>query len=170
MEKSSLAALESIVRSGKTVMTAEDSIILAAVQDATRTGRTATFYVNLRVFKAWSCWYWTPRLVKDSGLEPVSAEEKERIRTELGLEGIDVAYSNRIECQCGGVYGAFEFMQEGVQEHGKEAVQAVFDLQEMAVIRVNPVQDTTCPNCRASLLGKHWYEHKKYGCSRSEAK
>lgn len=165
----SLDDLDSVVRSGKAVMAAEDGIVIAAVQDAVRAGRTATFYLTRAQFIAVNSWYWTPRRIRDSGLEPVSDEEATRIQSELGIEQADIFYSNRIKCQCGHVYGAFEFMQQGIKEHhGLEAVQSVFNLKDTYVMRVNPHQETICPNCKRVLREAHYYICRNYGCCRAE--
>ncbi|KPV61083.1 hypothetical protein QJ48_01770 [Paenibacillus sp. A3] len=166
MYKFSLADIESVVSSGKAVMVAEDGIVVAAVQEAVMAGRTATFYLTRAQFTAVNSWYWTPRMIRDTGLEPVSYEEKARIQSDLGIEETRLAYSNRIECQCGRMYGAYEFMQQGISEHGREAVQSIFNLKDVAVIRVNPRQEANCPECGQILRAPHYYCYWSYGCCR----
>ncbi|MCI0767543.1 hypothetical protein [Bacillus sp. TL12] len=149
-------------------MAAEDGIIIAAVRDAVREGRTATFYLTRDQFKAVDSLYWTPKRIKDWGLEPVSDAEKTRIQSELGIEQANIFYSNRIKCQCGHVYGAFEFMQQGINEHGREAVESVFNLKDTYVMRVNPHQEAICPNCKRREPTAHAYVCEVYGCNRAE--
>lgn len=169
MVKFSMDDIDSVVSSGKAVMAAEDGIVIAAVQDAVRTGRTATFYLTRAQYKAVNSWYWTPQRIRAWGLEQVSEEEKARIQSELGIEHSDVDYSNRIKCQCGQVYGAFEFIQQGLNEHGgREAIQSVFNMKDTYVMRVNPRQEAICPNCKQILAESHSYRCRSYGCSRVE--
>lgn len=166
MDKSSLSVIESAISDGRVVMAAENGIIVAAIQEAVMAGRTATFYLTRAQFEAVNSWYWTPQMIRSTGIESVSSEEKERIRSELGVEETRLSYSNRIECQCGRVYGAFEFMQQGIREHGLEAVQSVFDLKDAAIIRVNPRQQAICPECKMAILAPHYYCYWSYGCCR----
>ncbi|MDB1088118.1 hypothetical protein PJ985_11140 [Streptomyces sp. ACA25] len=166
MDKSSLLAIESVVGGGRAVMVGEDAVVVAAVQDAVKSGRTATFYLTRRQFTAVNTWYWTPQVIRSVGLEPVSYEEKARVRAELGIEDTKLSYSNRIECQCGQVYGAFEFLQQGIREHGRETVQAVFNLEDSPVLRVNPRQEAVCPECLQILRAPHYYCYWGYGCCR----
>ncbi|MCI0767542.1 hypothetical protein [Bacillus sp. TL12] len=168
MNRFSLDDLESVVRGGKAVIAAADSIVIAAVQDAVRKGRTATFYLTRDQFTAVRQWYWTPKRFREYGLEPVSDEEKARIQSELGIKEDDIFYSNRIKCQCGHVYGAFEFMQQGINEHGREAVESVFNLKDTYVMRVNSHQEAICPNCKNFLRESHYYDMRRYGCARVE--
>ncbi|MFC9774485.1 hypothetical protein [Paenibacillus chitinolyticus] len=166
MYKFSLDDIESVVSGGKAVMVAEDGIVVAAVQEAIMSGRSATFYLTRAQFTAVNSWYWTPQMIKGTGLEPVSAEEKDRIQSELGIEETKLSYSNRIQCQCGRMYGAFEFMQQGMKEHGREAVQSIFKLKEVTVLRVNPRQEAVCPDCETILRAPHYYCYWRYGCCR----
>ncbi|GKS09734.1 hypothetical protein YDYSY3_07340 [Paenibacillus chitinolyticus] len=166
MYKFSLDDIESVVSGGKAVMVAEDGIVVAAVQEAIMSGRTATFYLTRTQFTAVNSWYWTPQMIKGTGLDPVSAEEKDRIQSELGIEETRLSYSNRIQCQCGRMYGAFEFMQQGMKEHGREAVQSIFKLKEVTVLRVNPRQEAVCPDCGTILRAPHYYCYWSYGCCR----
>jgi hypothetical protein len=166
MDRAMVPAIESIVRGGKAVMMAEDGVIVAAVQDAVLKGRSATFYLSRAQFTAVNKWYWTPQMISGTGLLPVPLEERNRIRSELGIEETGLAYSNRIACVCGRTYGSFEFMQQGLREHGLEAVQAIFSMKDAAVIRVNPNQETICPDCKLTLLAPHYYCYWSYGCCR----
>lgn len=171
---STLASIEATVTAGKAVVSADASIVVAMMQEALKAGRSATFYVPPAQAQAVMRWYWTPGRVKTIGMELVSLEERRRIESELGVKDMGPWYSNRIQCPCGGVYGAFEFIQQGVREHGKHWVGAVIDLKHTAVLRINPAQSAFCPSCNAMLLSNHWYEMLDergtmiYGCCSGE--
>ena len=65
-------------------------------------------------------------------------------------------------------------MQQGLREHGKNWVGAVFELKNTAVLRINPSQIAFCPNCNAGLIINHYYEMLDnrgtmiYGCCSGE--
>ncbi|MFD4585361.1 hypothetical protein [Streptomyces sp. NPDC058434] len=164
MDTSSLAGIESVVKRGRAVMAADDTAVVDAVKETVRSGRTATFYLTRSQFDAVNAWYWTPNRMKQLGLEPVSDEEMARITAELGAEACGSAYSNRIKCPSGHVYGAFEFVKQGIEEHGLEATRAVFALKDTAVIRANPHQQVQCVECRRRLATPHYYVYWGYGC------
>ncbi|MEE1754277.1 hypothetical protein [Streptomyces sp. SP18CS02] len=166
----SLDSVEAVVGSGRAVISADDGTVVAAVRDALRHGRSATFYLTPGQAATVKSWYWTPQRVEERGLEPVSNEELARIGSELRIEGMGHSYSNRIVCECGAVYGAFEFVQQGVAEHGKEQVDAVLALEDVYVLRVNPVNSAVCPACTRGIIVGHEYDMTgSYGCCRSEA-
>jgi hypothetical protein len=79
------------------------------------------------------------------------------MESELGVKDMGPWFSNRVHCPCGGVYGAFEFMQQGLREHGRDFVGAVVELKNTAVLRINPTQDAFCPQCNQILIRGHWY-------------
>ncbi|MFJ8162315.1 hypothetical protein ACIRBY_15480 [Streptomyces sp. NPDC096136] len=169
MKRSSFAEIDAMVGEGKVVMSADDSAVVAAVQDALRVGRSVTFYLSLKQADAFRSWYWSPRRIKDRGMEPVSREERRRITSKLGVKDIGPAYSNRLDCACGARYGAFEFIEQGIAEHGREAVEAVLALENTYVLRVNPATPAVCSVCRSVVLVGHEYDMTgRYGCSRSE--
>ncbi|WP_251022561.1 hypothetical protein [Streptomyces sp. ISL-10] len=164
-----MSAIEAVVSSGKAVISADDSSIVAAVQETLRKGGSATFYVTHAQAAAVNSWYWTPKRIRETEVEAVSKEEKARIEAELGVKETGALFSNRIPCECGRVYGAFEFVQQGIREHGREAVGAVLELKDTSVIRVNPVQVTVCPDCNQRLLRGHYYCWVNgYGCCKSD--
>ncbi|MFB6836617.1 hypothetical protein [Streptomyces sp. NPDC056361] len=166
----SLDSVEAVVGGGRAVISADDSTVVAAVQDTLRHGRSATFYLTPEQAATVRSWYWTPKRVAERGLEPVSNEELQRIESELGVGGMGHSYSNRVACECGAVYGAFEFVQQGIAEHGKEQVDAVLALEDVYVLRVNPVNASVCPACTRGILVGHEYDMaSRYGCSRTEA-
>src|SRR3984957_19360894 len=74
-------------------------------------------------------WYWTAERIKSSGIRVISSEEKTKIQSELGIENIGSFRCSRIQCENGHTYGAFEFLQQGIREHGAESVKAVFALK-----------------------------------------
>ncbi|MEU6934377.1 MULTISPECIES: hypothetical protein [unclassified Streptomyces] len=169
MKSSSLAEIDALVRDGRIVMSGDDTAVVAAVQDALRAGRSVTFYLSPGQAETFKAWYWSPRRIKDRGMEPVSREERERITSELGVKDIGPAHSNRIDCECGAQYGAFEFIGQGIKEHGKESVDAVLDLEHTYVLRVNPTTPAVCATCGARILVGHEYDMtNRYGCCRSE--
>jgi hypothetical protein len=143
-----LTNIEAIVGDGKAVISGDGHNILAVVQATIRSGKSASFYLSRDQANALREWYWTPERVEASGLKMVSSEEKARIESELGIENIGSFRCSSVECNCGHVYGAFEFLQQGIQQHGLDAVRAVFALKNSSVFRVNPSLVLVCPNCR----------------------
>ena len=162
-----LSSIEAVVNGGKAVISADKSIIIAMMQEALRHGRSATFYVSPEQGQAVMRWYWIPRRVKEIGMEPVSKKERAKIESELGFKCVGTWFSNRIQCPtCAGVYGMFEFMQQGLREHDRDWIKAVLELKNTAVLRVNPALDAFCPKCNDLLLTGHWYQMGAliYGC------
>jgi RNase P subunit RPR2 len=154
----SLSSIEAVVNGGKSVISADNSIIVAMMQEALRSGRSATFYVSPAQAQAVMRWYWTPGRIKEIGYEPVSDEERAKIESELGIKCVGTWFSNRIQCQtCGVVYGMFEFMQQGLREHDRDWIKAVLELKDTSVLRVNPALDAICANCNRFLIMGHWY-------------
>lgn len=165
-----LSSIEATVNAGKAVVTADNSIVISMMLEALKRGWTATFYVPPAQAQAVMRLYWTPRRIKEIGMETVSQEERDKIESELGVKDMGPWLSNRIECPCGGVYGAFEFMQQGLEVHGKNWVGAVVELKNTAVLRINPAQSAFCPQCHQVLAPVHYYEMRmpngtlSYGC------
>jgi hypothetical protein len=170
-----LRSIEAAVNGGKAVISADNSIIIAMMQEALRQGRSATFYVSPAQADALMRWYLTDGRIKEIGIEAVSKEEKAKIESELGLTCTGSMFSNRIQCPCGGVYGMFEFMQQGLREHDRDWIKAVQQLRNASVIRINPAQDAFCPKCNQMLVRHHHYHMREpdketliYGCCRGE--
>jgi hypothetical protein len=165
-----LNSIESVVNGGKAVVSADNSIIIAMVQEALGHGRSETFYVSPVQGQAVMRWYWTPGRIKEIGLQAVSEEEKAKIESELDLTGWGQMFSNRIECPCGGVYGMFEFLQQGLREHDRDWIKSVMQLKDVSVLRINPALDAFCPQCSQFLPTGHWYQMRmpngtlSYGC------
>ena len=152
-----IKSIESVVKGGGAVVSADNSIIIAMMQEALKVGRTATFYVSPEQAKAVLRWHWTPGRRKEWGMEPISKEERDRIESELRLKA-PAGFSNYIRCQCGGTYGAYEFMEQGLRIHGRDFVEAILDLKNTGVLRINPSQDAFCPKCDQKLIVYHNYE------------
>ncbi len=156
MERERVALLDSIDAvggGGKAVISADDSIYIAMMQEALRHGRSATFYVSPEQGQAVMRWLLTPGRIKEIGLEAVSDEERAKIESELGFKCVGHWFSNRIECpRCGSVYGMVEFIQQGLREHDRDWVKAVLELKNTGVLRVNPALDAFCPKCSRKLF------------------
>lgn len=171
MESSLLAHIEAVVGSGRAAISADDSTIVAAVQEAIQSGRSASFYLSLSQANAVKAWYWTPERIENSGIKPVSSKERAKIESELGIENIESFRCNRVQCdECGQVYGAFEFLQQGILEHGADTVREIFALKNTSFLRANPVLVAVCPNCNQLLGGGIEYDCDGYGgCCYQEA-
>jgi hypothetical protein len=144
-------AIETLVHQGKTVVSSEDSAIVEWAIKTITEGRTATLYLKPTVFEAIRRWYWTPERVQLVGFKPISAEQAARVKSDFNIE-ID-GCANSLNCpRCGHVYSTYEFIQQGIEEHGEEHVRATFSLKGTAILQINPVQNTICRNCRLHIL------------------
>lgn len=176
-------AIQSMVKQGKTVISAEDSAVIDLALEAIEKHKTATFYLKdalfLEIIKR--------RSEQIAGspaapyLEPLSKEEAAKIKADFKIE-MDGASSKETCPRCETVYGTYEFIQQGIKEHGEEAVRAVFSLEGVSVLQIHPRQNNTCQNCgfpfafayrRAPLatkIGPHSYVYRDwnhgYGCCR----
>ncbi len=165
-----IRSVEATVDEGRAVITADDSVVVSMMQHAIRQGQSATFYATPAQAQAVMSWFWTPARVKSVGLERVSEEERKRIETELKVEDMGPWFSNRIECSCGGVFGAYEFIEQGIEQHGRNWVGAILALDNTAVVRINPAQRARCPDCGLILIISHnyamydWRGTMIYGC------
>ena len=155
-----LNSIDSVVGGGKAIVSADNSIVIAMVQEALKHGRSATFYVSPAQGQAVMRWYWTPGRIREIGMELVSKDERARIESELGFKCEGTWFSNRIECPCGGVYGMFEFMQQGLREHDRDWIKAVLELKNTAVLRINPALDAFCAQCNQVLIANHLRDEK----------
>lgn len=170
-----LKSVEATVNGGKGVVSADNGVVVAMIQNALKSGRSATFYVSPAQAQAVMRWYWTPGRIKEIGYEAVSSEERDRIESELGITCKGSWFSNRAECPtCGAVYGMFEFMQQGLREHDRDWVKAVLELKNASVIRVNQALDALCAQCNGLIIHGHWYGMHAddgtliYGCCSGE--
>lgn len=169
-----LGSIEAVAAGGRAVVSADNSVIIAMMQETAKHGRSATFYVTPAQAGAFFRWYWTPRRVKEIGMEQVSKEEREKIERELGVKDMGPWYSNRIQCSCGGGYGAFEFVQQGLREHGRDWLGVAVEMKDASIVRINPTQTAFCPVCNAILIINHDYWMTmpngtlSYGCCSGE--
>lgn len=170
--------VETLVHQGKTVVSAEDSTTIEWAIKTIAKGRTATLYCKPAVFEAIRRWYWTPERAKVVGFKPISPEQAARVKSDFNI-AVD-GYANSLDCpRCGHVYSTYEFIQQGIEEHGEEYVRAAFSLKRVAIIQINPVQDTICRSCRLHILltgaggyGSYDYEYRcnlnnAYACCRA---
>jgi hypothetical protein len=170
--------IETLIHQGKTVISSEDSATIEWAMKTITEGRTATLYCKPTVYEAIRRWYWTPERAELAGFQPISAEQAARVKSEFNIE-ID-GYANSLHCpRCGHVYSTYEFIQQGIEEHGEEYVRAAFSLKQASIIQINPVQDTVCRNCRLHILlgglrihGSYDYEYRcnlnnAYACCRA---
>lgn len=165
----SIAAIEKLVRAGKTVLSAEKGSVIETILRAVEEGLTATFYVTIDQYNEVMRKHWTPERVQATGLKAVSADEIKRIKKDLGVDGS--GYSNSFNCpRCEHPYGMYEFLAQGIKEHGKSAVAAITELKDIGVVRVNPIQIPVCPNCGQGIIAYaaagdgHNYICGGYGC------
>lgn len=165
-----IASVDAIVASGKAIISGDDSSIIAMVQEAIRSGRTMTFYVSRKQGLAIFRLYWTPRRIVETRLKRVPDEEKAKIERELDIKEAKDLYSNYLECPNGHIYGAYEFFQQGIREHGKEFVKSALELKNTSIVRVNPIFWAVCPICKLMIVGGHYYywNHGAYGCCSGE--
>jgi hypothetical protein len=163
VDKSLLTHIEAVVGSGKAAISADDHSIVAVVQETIRSGKSASFYLSSEQADAVRAWYWTPERVEASGIKVVSSDEKDRIESELGIENMESFRCTRIQCECGHVYGAFEFLQQGIRQHGADAVKEVFALESSTFLQANPSFVVVCPNCDQLLGGGIEYDCDSYG-------
>jgi hypothetical protein len=100
------------------------------------------------------------------GLKPITREQAERVKADFDID-ID-GYANSVDCQpCGHAYTTYEFVQQGYEEHGGEAVRTAFSLNQVAILQVNLVQDTICRNCRLHMLSTSGETHTEESAPRS---
>ncbi|MCI4085328.1 hypothetical protein MRQ86_34510 [Streptomyces sp. MMS21 TC-5] len=146
-----LSRIDDVAVNGDCVVSASRDSVIELVKQAVEGGISASFYVPRTIAEAVLAWYWTAERIREFGVEVVSNEEQRSIEKEFGLEDV-IHFANRIECEnCGHVYGAFEFVEQGIRTHGKEAVEAVLDLKSAVLIRVDPTEVSICPNCEQRI-------------------
>ena len=145
-----LDEIESLVHHGKTVVSSEESTIIETVFRALEEGKTATFYLKPSIFSAIQKRYWTPDRVDAVGLRPITDEEAARVKADFGI--VVDGFANTINCpRCGHGYGTYEFIEQGIREHGEELVKRVFATKWIAIVQVNPAQEPICPQCALHL-------------------
>jgi len=167
MQRSALGTIDEVVGGRKPVLTGEDEEIVALVKRAIEDDRSVSFYLTHEQARAIRDWYWTPERIELTGLQPIPEEEAEKIRTELGVEGITNFRYAPMDCDCGRTYRAFDFLEQGIRTHGLDAVNAVFSLENSTFLQVNPRFPSNCPNCDRELMrneaGGGWYDCDQYG-------
>jgi hypothetical protein len=153
------SAIEGLVDQGKSVVSSDDASTVAWALSAIREGRTATLYVSKPVLQKILKQYWTPKRVEFSGLRPISAEETAKIKSDFGIE-LD-GYANSLECpRCQHHYSTYEFIQQGIQEHGEEVVRSTFSFKG-GVFQINPNQVPICRNCGLIIIvGQYDYLYR----------
>ncbi len=161
-----LQYLDEIVKSGKLVVSGSNETMIGIVKAAILNDASVSFYLTLEQAKEIKEWYWTPERIKMVGLKPISSEEEGRIKKELGVTGIENFRYAPFTCECGRIYGAFEFFEQGVRQHGLEMVNAVFSLRHSTFFQVNPSFIPVCPGCGVQnnlMRGGGWYDCEGYG-------
>jgi hypothetical protein len=147
----SFRAIEALVHEGKAVVSSENSAMVEWVTGAIADGRTVTLYLKPAVFEAIRHWYWTPERIELVGLKPLSAEQVAKVKSDFDI--VVDGYANSLDCpRCGRPYSTYEFIQQGIEEHGREVVRSTFSLRRAAILQVNPVQNLICRNCRLHIL------------------
>lgn len=167
-----LRGVDALVQQGKTVISGEDSAIIALAMKALEEGITATFYLKNSLFtEVLRRWYLTAEHGKAGDLHLISAEEAVRINEDFHIEITD-GFSSRVTCpRCESVYSTYQFIQQGIKEHGEEPVRATFSLKEASVLQSHPRQRIICQSCNLDLtiiviiysyLYRDW--NHSYGC------
>lgn len=164
MYESMLAHIDAVTGSGKAIISTNECSIVEIVKETIKSGRSASFYLTNDQAKAIKAWYWTPERIEAFKLHPVSSDEKARIKTELGVTINSFRFSP-IKCECGHEYGGFDFFQQGIREHGVDAIKAVFTLKNTMFLQANPTFVPICPNCNQMLRGRGGgtYDCDQYG-------
>lgn len=144
-------AIEALVGRGKSVISSDDSSTIDWALDAIRDGKTTTLYVSKPVLQSILKRYWTPKRIEFAGLKPITAEQSAKIKADFNIE-ID-GHANSVECpRCGHRYSTYEFIQQGIHEHGEEAVKSAFAFKG-GILQINPNQVPVCQNCRLTIFG-----------------
>lgn len=150
-------AIEALVDQGKSVVSSDDASAVELALDTVRRGRTATLYVSKPVLQAILSRYWTPKRVDFAGLRPIPADETARIKEDFDLD-VD-GYANSLECpRCHSHYSTYEFIQQGIKEHGEKAVKATFSFSG-GVFQANPRQVPVCQRCGLIIIGVGTYNY-----------
>lgn len=149
-----LEAAKALVKHGKAVISAEDSIVVELALKLIEEGRTATLYLKDDVFRdVLQRRYATQEGAAKLNLEPIATEEATQIKDSFGLE-LD-GWSSKETCpRCESVYGTYQFIQQGIKEHGEAAVRAVFSLDGVSVLQTHPRQNTICQTCGLDLTAR----------------
>ena len=145
-----LSHVDALTGSGKAVVSADDATVVALVKKAIESDQSASFYLTRSQASAVREWYWTPERTRFTGIKPISAEEDNKISSDLGLNVTNFRFAPS-RCECGHEYGAFDFLAQGIRQHGLEAVRAIFSLENSTFFQVNPTFVAVCPACDREL-------------------
>jgi hypothetical protein len=167
-----LGGVDALVQQGKAVISGDNTSIIDLALLALKEGITATFYLKDAQFtEVLRRWYGTAQRVKSSDLHPISAEEGARIKADFNIEITD-GFSSRVTCpRCESVYSTYQFIQQGMKEHGEEAIRATFSLKNASILQSHPRQRIICQTCSMELtiiviiysyLYRDW--NHSYGC------
>ncbi|QPQ31142.1 hypothetical protein [Lysinibacillus sp. JNUCC 51] len=153
MYESMLTHIDAVACSGKVIISANDSTVVEIVKETINSGKSASFYLTNDQAKAVKAWYWSPERMKTSKIQPISNDKKARIKDELGIEVHSFRFSP-IQCECGHIYGGFEFLQQGIRDHGVNSVRGVFNLKNSMFLQANPTLVAICTNCDQKLTSR----------------
>lgn len=167
-----LGGIDALVKRGKAVISGENSAIIELALKALDEGITATFYLKDNLFtEIMRRWYAKSERGKVANLHPISKEEAARIKEDFDIEITD-GFASKVTCpRCESVYSTYQFIQQGIKEHGEEAVRATFSLKEASVLQSHPRQRIICQSCNFditiiviiySYLYRDW--NHSYGC------
>jgi len=146
-----LESIQKLVHQGKSVVSSEDSEMVKWAIKRIKGGEKMTLYLKPTVFDAIERWYWTPERMQLVGLEPLTPQLKKKIKNDFGIK-ID-GYANSLECpRCSAQYSTYEFIEQGIEQHGGDIVRQTFSLKRAAVFQINPVQDIICRSCSLRLI------------------
>jgi hypothetical protein len=68
-------------------------------------------------------------------------------------------YANSLKCpRCGALYSTYEFIQQGIKQHGEELVRSTFSFKG-GVFQNNPNQVPVCQNCDLIIIGVGEYHY-----------
>jgi hypothetical protein len=160
-----LENIQHIVHDGKSVVSGGDAAVINLVMDAIDGNKTMTFYLTPTAFS--DVWEQYRRgRGKDVELVPISHEEADKIKTDFGIE-VKGASSVETCPECGADYATYQFIEQGIKEHGREAVKAVFSLENVGVLQVHPRQKISCQHCATALarlptIMGHSYEYDNF--------
>jgi hypothetical protein len=144
------SAIEDLIHQGKSVVSSDDVSTIEWALNATREGRTATLFVGKHVLQEILKQYWTPKRVEFAGLKPISAEQVAKIKSDFNID-ID-GYANSLTCpRCEHQYSTYEFIQQGIREHGEDFVKSTFSFKG-GVFQINPKQVPVCQNCGLIII------------------
>jgi hypothetical protein len=151
------SAIEGLVHQGKSVVSSDDASTIEWALNAIREGRTATLYVSKPILQAILKRYWTPKRVEFAGLRPIPADEVAKIKADFNIE-MD-GYANSMKCpRCGHHYSTYEFIQQGIKQHGEEVVRSTFSFKG-GVFQINPNQVPVCQKCGLIIIGVGEYHY-----------